>query len=445
MKVALLLALVALEVALGQYCFQYVGPTTTVDSNLGIVSLNGKSRTILENTICPGVVGPIDGTNQVADLIPGFSYSLSYQVVTCGAEYPTLSGAWIDYDGNSQFDSNELIGDFNTSRGTITVNFTVINDTSRIKYGTTRLRVQVQETSQITIDPCASFPYGGTKDFSIDIISEFPGYCNSGPTSTLDAQLGQVGLKGDSRSIIENTGCSNNTGPFNFTNITADLTIGNSYEINYTIISCDTQFSTTSTAWIDYNQNQAFDHWEQIFPFSKRFGFQAFSFKVPKSTSSEVVKSGLTRMRVQVQETSASDIDPCSLFSYGGTKDFGVDIKDVVDGGWGSWGACNASCGGGYQVRKCDNPPPSQEGALCVGSNVTTCNTDACSGSTSGSNGGKVAAGILIPLIVIGALVAFWFYRKRKASMGEFADDFTAEQTSETPAAGQTSSYQTAS
>jgi len=234
---------------------------------------------------------------------------------------------------------------------------------------------------------------------------------------------------------VELTGCPGGLGPVNFTNLTADLIIGNTYHINFTVMSCDAKFSTTSAAWIDYNGNSVFDHWEQLFPFSKRFDSQVFAFKVPKSTATEVVKPGFTRLRVQVQETSQSDIDPCTIFNYGGTKDFGIEVKMTVDGGWGPWSACNASCGGGWQTRKCDNPIPSSEGAYCSGDASMACNTGGC----AASKGGKIAAGILVPLIIIGGVAAFYFYQKRKKS-GELSDDFVSN---ETPA-GQTSSYQTA-
>jgi len=434
-----LLPLLAAGVVLGQYCNS--GPTTTVDSNLGVISLRGKTKTIFETTGCPGTVGPGDYTYLVADVVPGFNYTISYQVITCGNVFPVLSGAWIDYNQNQQFDDWESLFPFNGNTLEITTNFTVVNDTN-IRYGPTRLRVQVQETNQINLNPCATFPYGGTKDFTVEIIPEHPGYCNSGPTSSLDTQMGAVMLKGESSILFDNTSCTDLIGPINLTHIQTDLIIGNLYQINYTVITCGPQFPTTSAAWIDFNQNQVFDQWEQVFPYSQRFGAQAYGFKVPVSTSTEQVKLGITRMRLQVQETVSNNIDPCSMFTYGGTKDFGIEIKATIDGGWTDYGPCNASCGGGYQFRSCTNPPPSHEGAICAGNVTRPCNTGGCAASSS--SGGKVAAGILVPLIIIGGIVGYYFYRKRKSS-GELADDFSTEHASDsTPTGAQTGSYQTA-
>jgi len=418
---------VALPATLAQYCFTNVGPTTTVDSNLGPVSVVGKTKTISELSTCPGQIGPIDATQMIADVIPGYNYSLNYQVITCGSAFNVLSGAWIDYNGNYQFDEFEAIG-FTTLMGSITFNFTVPNN-SQIVYGLTRLRVQVQETSQTIINPCASFPYGGTKDFTMEIIEEFPGYCNSGPTTTMDTELELVSLRGENRDIFENTGCPGNTGPVNYTNLTADVIIGNKYSLNYTIITCSQVYPATSAAWIDFNQNNVWDNWEQITPFSQIYSNQVHLFKVPKSTPEEVVKPGITRMRVQVQETAAAYIYPCAMFAFGGTKDFTIEVRPTVDGGWSNWGACNATCGGGWQTRVCNNPVPSEEGANCTGPETGPCNTGTCS-SASSSTGGKVAAGILVPLIIIGGLVGFYIYRKKKKEEGDFSTDHSTEPTS---------------
>jgi len=424
-----------LALARGQYCAS--GPTTTVDGNLGTVSLNGKTMRIFEPTNCPASIGPVDYTNLVADVIPGYQYTLTYEVTTCGTMFPATSGAWIDYNHNQQFDEWESVFGFVSTFGQVSVNFTVLNDT-RVIYGNTRLRVQVQETSSPTINPCASFPYGGTKDFTISIIPEFPGYCGSGPTSPLDTHLGLVQLNGEGTSIIENTTCTGALGPMNFTYLRANVIIGNTYTINYTVITCTAQYPVTSAAWVDWNQNQIFDQWEQITTFSLRFGSQAYAFKVPRSTSTEEVKTGFTRLRLQVQETTNSNIDPCLNFTFGGTKDFGLEVKPTIDGGWGPWGSCNVSCGDGYQTRTCNSPPPSTEGAQCNGENAQRCNV-AC--SPSSSNGGKVAAGILVPLILIGAAAGYWYYRKRKS--GGLADDFTSG-PSDTTEGQTTGSYQTA-
>jgi len=160
-----LFSLVAFSLGQEQYCNS--GPTTTVDSNLGAVTLNGDSSNIVDDTNCPGTVGPNDLTALKADLSPGGSYKLIYAVTSCGNSFPTLSGAWIDYNRNALFeDPAERLGAFSSAKNTVETTF-IVPVGSNLSYGETRLRVQVQETQAVTINPCSSFPYGATKDFGI--------------------------------------------------------------------------------------------------------------------------------------------------------------------------------------------------------------------------------------------------------------------------------------
>jgi len=150
-----------------QYCAP--GPTTTVDGNLGKVIFKGDGAAWTDPSDCPGVTGARDLTNYTGDIHPGGTYELSYNVTTCGNAFPTVSGAWIDFDKNGSFDTTELLFPFNRSNGWIVTRFTIM-PTSPILNGLTRMRVQVQETSSPNpLDPCSRFAYGGTKDFSIFI------------------------------------------------------------------------------------------------------------------------------------------------------------------------------------------------------------------------------------------------------------------------------------
>jgi len=155
-----------------QYCSTNVGPTTALDSNVGSVRLVGDSKTISETTDCPGAIGVNWIVSQVADLQPGKSYTLTMTQTTCGGTYPTLAGAWIDFNCDYTFQSGEALSGFSAAKGTITIPFTVPttgNTTVPFVAGNSRLRVQVQETYQTYIDPCANFGYGGTKDFNITL------------------------------------------------------------------------------------------------------------------------------------------------------------------------------------------------------------------------------------------------------------------------------------
>jgi len=153
--------------AFGQPSYCTCGPSTTVDSNLGLVSLSGDSQSFSDDSNCPGTVGPKDLTALKADLSPGGSYSLTYTVTSCGNSFPTLAGAWIDFNRDLVFDDNEKLGAYSNLKNAVLQPFTVPTAAQGLVYGETRLRVQVQETQATTLNPCANFPYGATKDFTI--------------------------------------------------------------------------------------------------------------------------------------------------------------------------------------------------------------------------------------------------------------------------------------
>jgi len=105
------LFLALLVPVLSQYCIS--GPTTTVDGNLGNTSFKGDSKSFMDTSDCPGYIGPRDLTNLFADIHPNGNYTLTYNVTTCGNPFPTVSGAWIDFDQNGSFDPTELLFPFN--------------------------------------------------------------------------------------------------------------------------------------------------------------------------------------------------------------------------------------------------------------------------------------------------------------------------------------------
>jgi len=168
------------------YCVTNVGPSSTLDSNVGPVHLVGDSSSILENNDCPGTQGVQLFLTDTADLTPEKSYTLMFTKTTCGGVYPTLAGAWIDFNCDQVFSAQEQLAPFSPAVGPITIPFTVPgldNKTLPAVVGATRLRVQVQETYQTYIDPCGAFSYGGTKDFGITIKAPGGGSSSTGGVS----------------------------------------------------------------------------------------------------------------------------------------------------------------------------------------------------------------------------------------------------------------------
>lgn len=398
---------------------------STFDTNLGEVTVTGASSSIQDmSNVCPGIAGVQDFTGLSANVYPGQTYTISYNVTSCGGTYSTRSQAYADWNHNYQFDSWEALFPVSSQTGLLQFSFTVPLNTPEtpVELGNTRLRVTVQESTTSGVDPCAYFGYGGTKDYTLEVQNHLNGYCPCGPTQLNETTIGEVQLAGNSEAISEgdtNT-CPGHVGALDLTSMAADLIIGNTYVIVINFTECDISVPHPSlgTAWIDYNQDLQFDDWEQIIELYNGTGLAAKSFKVPMSTPSQQVLEGRTRMRVQVQETSNRFIDPCDNFGYGATKDFSIDITPTVNGGWSEWGPCNKSCGTGYQTRTCTNPRPSDEGLPCSGESTMACNTDACPSSGGGGpNKVGIAFAVIIPLFVV-AGAGYYFYRRKYQGAG---------------------------
>jgi hypothetical protein len=115
-------------------------PTSALDSNLGRVHLDGFSSSIDNTVDCPGQTSTQLYLDEEADLVVGQSYSLVYDVTTCGSEYSRASQAWIDWQGTGEFTESDALGATQQSvtSETISLIFTVPLDAT---VGSTRLRV----------------------------------------------------------------------------------------------------------------------------------------------------------------------------------------------------------------------------------------------------------------------------------------------------------------
>jgi len=150
-------------------------------------------------------------------------------------------------------------------------------------------------------------------------------YCTSGPLYTSDTNLGPVRINGDGSQIDDASDCPKVIGPRNLTNLTVNLTQGGLYNLQFAITACGYAYSSSIGAWIDFNNNGIFELSENLF-------FRSFNGSVYDATAPFVIPStisyfGATRLRVQVQETLTTPLNPCANFSYGGTKDFTVFLK----------------------------------------------------------------------------------------------------------------------
>lgn len=140
------------------------------DSNLGPVFLRGEGTSWIDDrTDCPGQLYNVDLTRYSASLRVGASYTLRYNVTTCGEVAERSSNAWIDWNGDMEWEDRERLGTRVVTAAAwqvVELLFTVPED---LTYrGPTLLRVMVQEGN--LLGPCSWFTFGGTKDFAVNLL-----------------------------------------------------------------------------------------------------------------------------------------------------------------------------------------------------------------------------------------------------------------------------------
>jgi Secretion system C-terminal sorting domain/GEVED domain len=154
--------------ATAQYCTA-VGPTTDVDSGLQSFYLVGESATAINFIGCPGVVGLDDQTfSQSVVLSAGSNYTAQAGFGTCGNNYYGVGEAWIDYNQNQIFEPSESMGTWAGTPPVAASNW-FFNVPTGALTGITRMRVVQYENGALPIDPCSSFSWGSTTDFTVQI------------------------------------------------------------------------------------------------------------------------------------------------------------------------------------------------------------------------------------------------------------------------------------
>ena len=317
-------------ISFSQYCLSG-GPSSTIDSNVESVVLNGTSGSI-NYTGCPGVTGVEEVLTQSATLNAGVNYTISIQFGTCGGNFSGVGEAWIDYNHDNIFDPSESLGTWQGTPPTSISNFIFIVPLGATN-GTTRLRVMQRENGTLPLDPCGGFAWGSVTDFSI-VIQGGTGtgggggqsYCSGGPSSTADSNVESVALAGNSTSINFN-GCPGVLGVQNVSQ-SADLGTGMNYTLDVQFGTCGGNYPGVGEAWIDFNGNGVYEASESVGTWqgTPPVALSQFNFTVPMSAV-----QGSTKMRVAQAENGSLPMDPCATFIWGSIMDFNINILEGVD------------------------------------------------------------------------------------------------------------------
>jgi Pregnancy-associated plasma protein-A/GEVED domain len=110
----------------------------------------------------------VDYTSQSTDLTRGDAYTIT---VTSGDYEQDILGAWIDFNANDQFETEELLGEALTTGAFESVDFlfTVPIDAA---LGATVLRVRCvypNDGEPQSADPCFNYTWGETEDYTVNV------------------------------------------------------------------------------------------------------------------------------------------------------------------------------------------------------------------------------------------------------------------------------------
>lgn len=204
------------------YCAS--GATSNLDSEIENVTLVGYSTTISNNTTNVCTTGVNNYTAMSADLQVGGAYTVAVEFGDCsdGSQFDGAGGVWIDWNNDGDFlDANETIGTalVAVSAGNVIQNFT-INVPGGQPIGNYRMRIVQTESATLgTLNPCGTFTYGSTEDYTVQVVSAcVPTHTvttftpASGPVGT-EVTINGTGLTGATvtfsgvnATIVSNTG-----------------------------------------------------------------------------------------------------------------------------------------------------------------------------------------------------------------------------------------------
>jgi hypothetical protein len=149
------------------------GATSTYDTDIGNVTIaninHGPISPILSNTLANGTYSDYtDSTNLHIYMNPGNTYPISVTQITSGSYFYNASLAvYIDFNRNGDFtDAGEQVLTANSTEIAPTMTG-IVNVPASATVGYTRMRVVLQESATAPPDPCGTFSYGETEDYTI--------------------------------------------------------------------------------------------------------------------------------------------------------------------------------------------------------------------------------------------------------------------------------------
>ncbi|RYU90745.1 T9SS type A sorting domain-containing protein [Mucilaginibacter terrigena] len=146
------------------YCAS--APTSTADSKITKFSVSN-----INYTAPAGCTGYTDNTNLSIQLEAGKTYPFSLALGTCGANFNKAAKIFIDWNGNGDFDTDELVETTGVIAGTSTVTGNIAVPATVAPGNISLLRIVLNETTTpASIAACGTYNKGETQDYRIQFI-----------------------------------------------------------------------------------------------------------------------------------------------------------------------------------------------------------------------------------------------------------------------------------
>jgi ELWxxDGT repeat protein len=151
----------------GSYCAITTSTYGTADGDF----IDGVTLGTINNLNTGSATGPfyVNYTTMSTNLVQGSAQTINIKSGAWLATYPDYYAAWIDYNHDNDFaDAGEKLGEFLSTAPATTqsIAFTV---PAAAPTGNTRMRVRGVWSTTAGIDPCLSYAYGETEDYSVNI------------------------------------------------------------------------------------------------------------------------------------------------------------------------------------------------------------------------------------------------------------------------------------
>ena len=290
------------------------GPNTTPCGAANWGQVEDYTINVLLNVPCAGTPAPGNTISNITTGCPGAPFTLTLQNLTAGSGLmyqwqsgTTATGPWTAIGGAT---ASSYIGS--------------VSAVSAVLYYRCVVTCGVNA--------------GNSNPVIINVTPPSGCYCVNTATSIADEDIFNVTL-----GTLNNTSTCTSVGPGpgsaaalynNYTSgagapAAPDVIAGGANPISIQIGTCGGNFSNFTAAWIDLNQNGAFEPAERLYVSPAAVTgphLETGNMVIPATAT-----LGITRMRVQVREFgSAATMLPCSNMTWGEVEDYNVNIVPCV-------------------------------------------------------------------------------------------------------------------